>query len=242
MPDGKILYTVFGPGTADLFVTDPNGREPNQLTSNAALNAFPAVAPDGRYIVFVSTRTGSPHIWRMNSDGTNAKQITNGIAEVNPDVSPDSQWIVYQDISDSGLWKVGIDGGTPIRITDKLTSQASISPDGKLIACRYREQDLSPFQLGLIDFATGQTVKTIDIPPTNPNLKWTPEGRSVLYVDARNGVSNIWSQPVDGSPARQLTNFKSDIIFAFDLSSDGKQMVLSRGTISNDVVLIADVK
>ncbi len=242
MPDGRILYTVFGPGTADLFVVNADGSNATQLTANAALNAFPAVSADGRFIVFVSTRTGSPHIWRMNSDGTNAKQITNGIAEVNPNVSPDSQWIVYQDISVSGLWKIPIDGGTPVRITNKLTSQAAISPDGKLVACRYREQDLSPFQLGLIDVATGETVKTMDIPPTDRNLEWTPDGRSVLYVDARSGVSNIWSQPIDGSPPRQLTNFKSDLIFAFDLSNDGKRMVFSRGSISNDVVLIADVR
>ena len=242
MPDGKILYTVFGTGTADLFVVNSDGSTPRQLTSNAAFNAFPAVCPDGRFIVFVSTRTGSPHIWRMNSDGTNPQQLTNGIGEINPDVSPDSQWIAYQSFGDSGLWKTPIDGGTPVRITEKLTSQASISPNGKLIACRYREGDLSPFQLGLIDFATGQTVHTIDIPPTNQNLKWTPDGRSVLYVDARGGVSNIWSQPIDGSPPRQLTNFKSDLIFAFDQSDDGKQMVLSRGNISNDVVLIADVR
>ena len=242
MPNGRILYTVFGPGTADLFIVNADGSNPRQLTSNAALNAFPAVCPDGRFIIFVSTRTGSPHIWRMNSDGTNAQQLTHSIGEVNPAVSPDSQWIVFQNIGDSGLWKVSTDGGSPVRITDKLTSQASISPDGKLIACRYREKDLSPFQLGLIDFATGQTVKTIDIPPTNQNLEWTPDGRSVLYVDARSGVSNIWSQPIDGSAPRQVTNFKSDLIFAFDLSRDGKQTVLSRGSISNDVVLIADVR
>jgi hypothetical protein len=52
-----------------------------------------------------------------------------------------------------------------VQLTNKLTSQAAISPDGKLVACRYREQELSRFKLGLIDFATGQTVKTLDIPP-----------------------------------------------------------------------------
>ena len=84
-------------------------------------------------------------------------------------------------------------------------------------------------------------MKTIDIPPTNNVLDWSTDGRNVLYVDVRDGVSNIWAQPIDGSPPRQLTNFKSDLIFTFDLSMDGKQLALSRGTISNDVVLIADV-
>ncbi len=242
MPDGRIIYTVFGAGKTDLFLTNPDGSNARQLTSNAALNALPYASSDGRYIVFASTRTGSPHIWRMDVDGTNLKQITNGIAEVFPIITPDNQWIVYQNIDDLRLWKVPLDGGTPVKILDKLASQASISPDGKLIACRYREEELSPFKLALIDFATGKTVKTIDTPPTNNILDWSADGRSVLYTETRAGVSNIWSQPIDGGPPRQLTDFKSDLIFGFDLSRDGKQMALARGTIANDVVLIADVR
>nr|MDQ2937971.1 protein kinase [Acidobacteriota bacterium] len=222
MPDGRILYSSFAAGTADLFLMNADGSNPVQLTSDASLNGFPAVSPDGRFIVFASNRTGTPHIWRMDSKGTNLKQITNGIAEINPLVSPDGQWIVYQNITDFRLWKVPLDGGTETKLTDKLTSQAAISPDGKLIACRYRDEDLSPFKLGLIDFANGQTIKTIDIPPTNNAVKWTADGRAVLYVDTRGGVSNIWSQPIDGSAPKQFTNFKSDLIFAFDLSRDGK--------------------
>jgi Tol biopolymer transport system component len=94
--------------------------------------------------------------------------------------------------------------------------------------------------LGLIDFETGKTVKTIDIPPTNNILDWSADGRTVLYVDTRSGVSNIWSQPIAGGPPKQLTHFKSDLIFVFDLSRDGKQLAVSRGTVSNDVVLITE--
>jgi hypothetical protein len=41
---------------------------------------------------------------------------------------------------------------------------------------------------------------------------------------------------------RQLTKFKSDLILRFDWSRDGKRLVLARGTLSSDVVLISDVK
>lgn len=241
MPDGRIVYGVFGGGASDLFMVNPDGSNQRQLTSNAALNALPSVSPDGRYIVFVSTRSGSQHIWRMDSDGTNLRQMTNGIAELSPLVTPDNRWIVYQN-NDFRLWKISIDGGASQQITNGLASQAAISPDGKLIACRYREEDLSPFKLGLIDFETGKTVKTIDIPPTNLLLHWSADGRAVLYVDLRGGVGNIWSQPIDGGTPRQLTNFKSDLIFGFDMSKDGRQLAVSRGTVSNDVVLIADVE
>jgi len=68
------------------------------------------------------------------------------------------------------------------------------------------------------------------------------EGRTLIYVDTRNGVSNLWSQSLDGGPPKQLTNFKSDLIFRFALSSDGRQLVLARGSETRDVVLIKDFR
>lgn len=245
MPDGKIVYAVAGSGSSELLLTDINGGNARPLTANAALNLLPSVSPDGRFIVFVSNRTGGPHVWRMNSDGTNLKQITNGVAEVFPVVSPDNQWILYQDIADLRLWRVPVDGGAATQLLDKLASHAAISPDGKLVACRYREQELNPFQLAILSFPDGKKLKTIDLPPSafaTPNFDWTADGKAVLYVDTRGGIGNIWMQPMDGGPARQLTSFNTDQIFAFDLSTDGKTLALARGTVSNDVVLIVDAK
>ena len=245
MPDGRIIYTNAGSGSSELMMVDADGSNVRPLINNNSLNFLPAVSPDGRFIVFVSNHTGGPHVWRMNSDGTSLKQLTTGIAEVSPVVSPDSQWIVYQNISDLRLWKAPIDGGNGQQLTNKLTSQAVISPDGKLVACRYREQELSPFQLGILAFEDGKTVKTLDLPPSafnSPALDWAADGKAVLYVDNRGGISNIWSQPIDGGPARQVTFFNTDQIFAFDLAPDGKTMVFARGNVSNDVVLIVEAK
>jgi Tol biopolymer transport system component len=58
----------------------------------------------------------------------------------------------------------------------------------------------------------------------------------------RNGVTNLWAQPIDGSAPTQLTNFASERIFSFDFSRDGKQVALSRGTQTSDVVLISNFK
>ncbi len=245
MPDGKIVYTNAGSGSSELIMVDADGSNVRPLTNNNTLNGLPAVSPDGRFIVFVSNQNGGPHVWRINNDGTNLKQLTSGIAEVFPVVSPDNQSIIYQNISDLRPWKASIDGGNGQQLTNKLASQAVISPDGKLVACRYREQELSPFQLGILAFEDGKTVKTFDLPPSafgSPNLDWTADGKAVLYVDNRGGISNLWSQPIDGGPARQVTFFNTDQIFAFDLAPDGKKIVFARGNVSNDVVLIVDAK
>ena len=43
-------------------------------------------------------------------------------------------------------------------------------------------------------------------------VRWTPDGTALAYIMNKDGVSNIWIQPIDGRPARQFTNFKSDQI------------------------------
>ena len=58
----------------------------------------------------------------------------------------------------------------------------------------------------------------------------------------RGGASNIWEQPIAGGAAKQLTHFTSETIFSFDLSKDGKQLVMERDTSTSHVVLIRDVK
>jgi len=56
------------------------------------------------------------------------------------------------------------------------------------------------------------------------------------------GVSNLWAQPADGGKPRRITNFTSDRIFWFDFSHDGRQIALSRGAQTGDVVLIKDFR
>jgi Tol biopolymer transport system component len=73
-------------------------------------------------------------------------------------------------------------------------------------------------------------------------VRWMPDGRALTYVDNRGGIANIWSLPLNGGEPKPLTDFKSDQIFAFAWSRDGKQLVCSRGVVTSDVVLITDFK
>ena len=72
-------------------------------------------------------------------------------------------------------------------------------------------------------------------------MRWTPDSRALAYIDPRRNF-NIESQPVDGDPPSQLTNFDTDRIFRFAWSRDGKQLAMTRGNVSRDVVLISNFK
>ena len=249
-PDGRLTYSSVSNGSHDIWIMQPDGSGQKQLTfpaedSRWSSNVFHSVSPDGRYLVFASDRvSNSPHIWRMDIDGSNLRQLTNGTGESLPQVTPDGRFVVYDDVSSNGLlWKVPIDGGEPKQLTEKLAGLPAISPDGKLIACQYiPEPDALP-KLAVLSINGGPPIKLFDalVYGDAHGIGWTPDGRNIIYED-RNEVSNLWIQPLDGGKPRQWTNFKSDRIYWFDLSHDGRQLALARGNQSTDVVLFSNLK
>lgn len=242
-PDGKLVYPLKQPVGGDLYLLDLANGTRKQLTANAGDNVVPSVSRDGRYIVFMSDRTGAFHIWRMDIDGGNLKQLTDHHDEEVPDISPDSQWVAYEMyLNKSTIWKVGIDGGQPTEITDKYSENPVFSPDGKQIACLYLPQPAGSQTIAILPSEGGEPIKTLPFTGPITNLRWTVDGRALVYGMTKNSVTNLWAQPIDGSAPKQLTNFASERIFNFDFSRDGKQIAMSRGTQTSDVVLISDFK
>ncbi len=241
-PEGRLLYASTNGGNLDVYTSEADGSNQKQLTLNAGSNYNPVASPDGRHIVFLSNRAGGGYnIWRMEADGSNLKQLTRGGHDGNPQVTPDGKWIVYASWlgGKPNIWKISIDGGEPIQLTDKYSKSPVVSPDGKMFACSYwDEQYDSKFVIAVFPLEGGAPVKAFDLPTAT--VRWAADNRALTYIDTQNSASNIWSQPLAGGAPRQLTNWKSDRIFNFAWSRDGKQLALSRGVVTNDVVLISD--
>jgi len=245
LSDGRIIYESRAGGNSDLWIMDADGRNQKQLTDDAYNERFALATPDGHHIVFLSARPGS-QLWRMDIDGSNAKRLTDSGA-LSPTMSPDGKWVAYTTFGPGGfsIWKVSIDGGEPVQITSKYSLSPAISPDGTLIACYYLDERTGGPKIALIPFAGGEPVKIFEyrfVDAGTYPVRWTHDGRALTYIVNRGGVSNIWIQPVDDSPARQLTDFKSDRIFSFDWSRDGKWLALSRGPEQRDVVMMSDFR
>jgi eukaryotic-like serine/threonine-protein kinase len=226
-----------------IWFMDPDGARRTQLTLDSSDDGDPLAPSGGGRIVFGSRREdGLPHLWRMDRDGGNRVQITHGAGEVPVAVSPDGGLALYLDISDGGLAKVSTDGSPPQKLTGTALGDADFSPDGKrIVYSQYiQEGNLLRRHLTVIGAEGGQPIgKTIPW-PDGFAPRWDPSGTSLIYAKETEGVGNLWSQPLDGSPPKQITNFTAQQIFAYDWSPDGKQLFLSRGQTSNDVVLISD--
>jgi Tol biopolymer transport system component/DNA-binding winged helix-turn-helix (wHTH) protein len=245
-PDGRIVYASQAGGGWDIWVMNADGSNRQQLTADAGVNAHPSVSTDGRHIVFASNRAGTFNIWRMDIDGGNPVRLTSGGGEKFPNWSPDGLWVVYNSVSPDeslySLWKVSADGGEPVRLTDSDSERPAVSPDGRHVASFHRNANAGgEYSVVVTPFEGGPTERTFAVPQDIvplPFVRWSPDGQSLTYTANRDGISNIWTQPFSGGPAKQLTDFKSEGRLRFDWSRDGKQLVLSRHVWTSDLVLL----
>jgi Tol biopolymer transport system component len=249
MPDGRIVYSVNGPGNHNIWIMDANGNDAKQLTFDQNADVGPVVSGDGRYIVFTSYRTGEAHIWRMNSDGSDQRQLTFGQAEDWPQISNDGKWIAYhsEEGGRDSIWKISVDGGQPVSLSQENTKQPVFSPDGKLIACFLRgRSDNSPWQIAILPFQGGAPLKVMDAPPSSSQqfqgMQWTPDGRALTYVVTSGEVANIWSQPLSGDGPEQLTDFKENRIVVFAWSTDGSKLACVRSVEMYNLILVKNFK
>ena len=240
-PDGRVVFYSRASGGDDIWIMNADGSSPRQLTTGTGASFHSRVSPDGRYIVFASVRSFQVNIWRMKIDGSELTQLTTGNGDYEPSVSPDSRWVVYtsQTSGKSFLWKVPIEGGQPVRVTDFYASSAQVSPDGRSIACSYRKNEDSTWRYAIIPFEGGEPSKVFDLVGKKGDFRWSPDSKSIYYLrDTQGGVTNIWNLPLPEGEPRQVTHFKTETIFDFAWSVDGKQLVMSRGTNTSDVVLL----
>lgn len=86
------LYRTF-----DIFSAKPDGTDLKRLTTANGYDAENTVSPDGKKIVFTSTRDGDLEIYDMNVDGTQQRRLTNALGyDGGAFHSQDSQWIVWR--------------------------------------------------------------------------------------------------------------------------------------------------
>ncbi len=72
----KIAFVAISEGIHDIYTMNPDGSGLKRLTEGSGNNEEPCWSPDGRYIVFSSSRSGGYHLYIMNANGYNQRRIT----------------------------------------------------------------------------------------------------------------------------------------------------------------------
>jgi eukaryotic-like serine/threonine-protein kinase len=240
-PDGKLItdkddrLQSVDPetGTLENFGADPGVPEFQQQFCR-----------DGR-LVFARYTAESKQIgvWTMDSSGQNPKKLTSGLLDYNPQCSPDSRWVYYQDMTTNLLMRVPIEGGTPQKVSDlQVQTSYDISPNGATaLFSTVSHAEGHKERLVEVEVEGGQVKREIAMQKSRPDrVQYSSDGKALEYAVRENGVDNIWRQPLDGSAGKWETEFKSERIAQFRWSPDGRRLALVRGHTDSDVVLMRD--
>jgi Tol biopolymer transport system component/phage shock protein PspC (stress-responsive transcriptional regulator)/predicted Ser/Thr protein kinase len=238
--DGRLAI----PQPPDIRLVNSTGGETVLLSDAKHISDQVTTCAGGKYFVFRSAgRSGkvSMNLWRVDSDGTNLKQLTFGPNESDPECAHDGQWVVYVDHGDNrAIKRVSVEGGDPEILIKEAIGAWSLSPDGKrIVSLEVREMD-HRLVLNLYSIEDRTTnYHDVDQRAASP-LTFTPDPKAVVYVVREKGTDNLWEQPLDNSPARQLTHFTSERITRFRFSPDGTKLAIERGHVESDAVLLRD--
>jgi eukaryotic-like serine/threonine-protein kinase len=232
------------------FVLDTLNPESGQkmvlFSEEGSLAAHPDECPDGRSVVFLlALHGGKPvqNVWRVDTSGGNLKQLTQDKLDNSPLCSPDGRSVFYVAGGDGGkLSKVPWDGGPSEKVSDDIVGGGfDISPDGKTVAFpTFSHIGDHAVSLALVPTQPGQQPRELAFQKSPAGgVQFAHDGKAVAYPISERGIDNLWLQPLDGSPGRQITHFDSERIGDdFRWSPDGKELALIRGHVDSDVVLI----
>ena len=191
-------------------------------------------------------KTGTRNIWVSAVDGTGRRQLTTGNYDDRAVCSPDRKWVFFVNVTGFAYMKVPLSGGKPepwLKPSAESRAGFDVTRDGKMAVLGSYDFKVRKPTIFLFSLETGQMVKNFDYDSRHEGvLRFTPDGKSFVYPVRDKGVDNLYLQPLDGGPGRQLTNFTSLKIYSYQWSPDGKQLALVRGDSLSDLVLIKDTQ
>jgi TolB protein len=244
-PDGRLIASANLTGKYELWEFNADGSSPKQITFDDFNKYEPVICGDGKYIVYVSSKSGRLNLWRTNSNGVELTQLTDMKLANSPECSADGQSVIFES-NDSGhwtIWRVPIEGGKPEFFGCNDCTGPMVSPDGKYFAYESPGSGKENTKIKIRASNEDQPSRTIELPATyGGSMCWTRDGKGFTFVDNRVGSSNIYFQSVDGGEPKRLTNFDSQNISSAAWSPDGKFLAVTRGQKTTDVVKIKNGK
>ena len=200
--------------------SNPRASEPVNLISSTYYEDSPQYSPDGKRVVFCSSRSGTREIWVCESDGSHAVQLTSLGATVtgSPRWSPDGQRIVFDSNAEgkSDLYQINANGGRPKRLTNHPADDgiASYSRDGRWI---YFDSDRTGRrEIWKMPAEGGQAAQ---VTRNGGTVAFESVDGAFIYYNKDTDPTGLWRIPVGGGAETEV--LKSVITYAFAVVNKG---------------------
>ena len=228
---GGSLFYLSSLGTADGLWRLRDGQSTEIWKgADGALLETPAVSPDGSRVAIVVRRSGKR---QLHAEGIDVQGTSCW--------SPDGKWIVTggSNASGPGLFKVPLDGESPVRLVAGQALNPVWSPEGSLIV--YAGTNVRTFAplLAVRPDGTSITMPEITVRRLGERVRFLPDGKSLIYMQGLLASQDFWLLDVASMKSRPLTRLQNRATMrTFDVTSDGKQIVFDRLRENSQVVMI----
>lgn len=237
-----LLY-VSATGTGEGIWKLANGTA-TELWSGQGARVFggPAISPDGRHIAFSFHEHGKALLCTMQADGTNAHIVAGSLdLQGDPVWAPDGRSITTaaNDHGTTHLFQVPVDNRSPAPFVAESSVDPAWAPDGRLVL--YSGPDIgTSFSIKAVTAeAVPYPLRPLDLTRGARHLAFLPGRRAIVVLRGEIQHKNLWLIDLDTGIERQLTDLPPDFNTRdFDLSPDGKEVVLERMQERSDVVLL----
>jgi len=237
--DGRLLSSG---GDGRVWIIKPDGQR--EAFSN--LHDVGWLRACGDLILFTSFEASAVTLSRASGDDSRSMKLFSGDLAY-PGCSPDGKFAYYVNRHrPQKIWRIPTEGGSPEEIADGIgegvTGWLDVSRDGKLLSYPFDQYSPTGWKLAVIPARGGSSIRIFDVPGGTSRVRWSPAGNSLQYLVTHDGATNIWEQALTGGKPQQLTKFMSGRIFDFSWSSDRRRLLLTRGDVTSDVVLLSDLR
>ncbi len=202
----------------------------------------PAISTDGRSVAFSVRQHGQTLLYAMQADGTNLRTLTDSLdLQGAPAWTPDGQSIISA-ASDHGvphLFRVPVDRRSPAPFVQEYSVDPAWAPDGGFIVYSGLEIGTTFSLKAATAEGAAHPLPALTLTRGARHLAFMPGGRALLFLRGDIQHKNLWLIDLERGAERQLTDLGSDFdIRDFDISPDGREVVLERMQERSDVVLL----
>jgi Tol biopolymer transport system component len=237
-----LLY-VSAAGTAESIWKLANGTSAELWRGEGArILSGPAISPDGRYIAFPVSQNGHTLLYVMQADGVNARVVTDSLDLQGALAwAPDGQSITTA-ANDHGvphLFRVPINGGSPTSFVEEYSVDPAWAPDGSIVI--YSGPDIgTTFAVKAVTAAAAShPLPALTLTRGARHLAFVRGGRALVMLRGEIQHKDLWLVDLETGAERQLTHFAPDFaIRDFDISADGRDVVIERMQERSSVVLV----
>jgi len=251
MPDGShLIFDLLG----DLYTLPIDGGEATRITSGLGFDSQPTVSPDGKWLAFVSDRSGSNNLWITRPDGSNARKLSDesqwGV--ISPAWTPDSQFVVVT-ITDKNtkLAMYHIDGGSGLTLSGSEDDEkwwgvgVEIADDGRSIYMAQEADSNGPVesfpaaQIFRYDLQSGHSDQLTRAEGGAFRPALSPDGNLLAYgtrSEAQTGlrIRNLatgddrWlSYPIQRDSQENFRPGSRDVLPGYTFTPDGQSVIFN---------------